>query len=168
MESAQQPEHLAWHETLEIHELVAFQSIGLLKLKDSYADITDPALKNLYKQAINGLSTNVEELLAFFPKAPYHRNDTTDEIDRNAKHSIYVGDLLALFKSGIKNYAIALSETATPSLREVLKKQFSSTVDMHAKIFTYMKKEDLYPAYDLEKLLTNDTQLAKKALSKTF
>jgi spore coat protein F len=25
--------HLAWHETLEIHELVAFQVIGLFKLK---------------------------------------------------------------------------------------------------------------------------------------
>lgn len=33
----QQPQHLAWHETLEIHELVAFQSISLMKLKKAYS-----------------------------------------------------------------------------------------------------------------------------------
>lgn len=27
------PSHLAWHETLDLHELVAFQTIGLMKLK---------------------------------------------------------------------------------------------------------------------------------------
>lgn len=25
--------HLAWHETLDLHELVAFQAIGLIELK---------------------------------------------------------------------------------------------------------------------------------------
>ncbi len=34
--------YLAWHETLEIHELVAFQSIGLMKLKKAYPKVTDP------------------------------------------------------------------------------------------------------------------------------
>ena len=28
------PNQLAWHETLELHELVAFQANGLIKLKN--------------------------------------------------------------------------------------------------------------------------------------
>jgi spore coat protein F len=31
--STQRPQHLEWHETLEIHELTAFQSNGLIKIK---------------------------------------------------------------------------------------------------------------------------------------
>ena len=40
-------QHLAWHETLEIHELVAFQANGLIKLKKTYRSIHDAQLKKL-------------------------------------------------------------------------------------------------------------------------
>lgn len=62
--------HLAWHETLDMHELVAFQTIGLIKLKRA-------------------------------------------------------GDLLGMAKTLVRNYAIAITETATPKLREVLQKQIN-------------------------------------------
>ena len=38
------PKILAWHETLEMHELVAFQSIGLMKLKIGLNNIQDSNL----------------------------------------------------------------------------------------------------------------------------
>lgn len=48
MENEQRSEqHLAWHETLEVHELV-----GLMKLKKAYQDIIDPMLQELYTKAI--------------------------------------------------------------------------------------------------------------------
>lgn len=64
------PEHLAWHETLEIHELVAFQAIGLMKLKKTLPEIDCPELRNLYQQTINGISQNIRELLEFYPIGP--------------------------------------------------------------------------------------------------
>mgnify|MGYP003574952742 FL=1 len=41
--------HLAWHETLELHELVAAQSNALMKFKIAYPKIKDPILKTIYK-----------------------------------------------------------------------------------------------------------------------
>ncbi|MEW9109585.1 MAG: spore coat protein [Cytobacillus gottheilii] len=158
--------HLAWHETLEIHELTAFQSIGLMKLKTAYGKVKDPALKELYEQAINGLSANIRELLEFYPLAP-RDDDETDEI-REDLLPFYAGDLLALFKTGVRNYSIAITETATPALRTVLKKHLNNAIDTHAKVFTYMYGKSFYPSYNLEKLLQNDVNLANKALQRSL
>ncbi|WP_062050913.1 spore coat protein [Bacillus sp. JCM 19034] len=155
-------QHLAWHETLEIHELVAFQSIGLMKLKKVYAEVTDPVLQQLYSEAINGLSTNIRELLEFYPMAP--RTDENEDHTREDQLPFYAGDLLALFKTGVRNYAIAITETATPVLRNVLKQHLNRAIDTHAKVFHYMYGKSYYPSYDLERLLQNDVNLASKAL----
>ncbi|RKL67036.1 spore coat protein [Salipaludibacillus neizhouensis] len=160
------PDHLAWHETLEIHELTAFQSIGLMKLKKAYPEVTDPALKELYTHAINGLSTNIRELLEFYPLAP--RSDEDDDEFRNAETPFYAGDLLVLFKTGVRNYAIAITETATPAVRKVLKQQLIRAIDTHAKVFNYMYEKSYYPSYNLEQLLQNDINLANKALNKSI
>ncbi|WP_142248104.1 spore coat protein [Alkalihalobacterium alkalinitrilicum] len=160
------PQHLAWHETLDMHELVAFQSIGLLKLKKAFPEITDPALKQLYTQAIKGISDNIRELLQFYPLAP--RQEQDDENNRNHNIPFYAGDLLALFKTGVRNYAIAITETATPALRNVLKEHLNRGIDMHAKVFNYMYERSYYPSYNLDQLLQNDVELANKALNKTF
>lgn len=157
---------LAWHETLEIHELVAFQSIGLMKLKKAYPDINDPALKGLYNQAIQGLSTNIQELLKFYPLAP--RTSGEDDDIRDDLLPFYAGDLLALFKTGVRNYSIAITETATPALRSVLKQQLMAAIDMHAKVYAFMYGKGLYPSYQLDQLLQNDVNLANKALKKSF
>ncbi|PIB49707.1 spore coat protein, partial [Pseudomonas sp. 2995-1] len=47
-------QHLAWHETLEIHELVAFQANGLMKLKKVLPEVTNQELKKIYQKAISG------------------------------------------------------------------------------------------------------------------
>jgi spore coat protein F len=64
-------QRLAWHETLELHELVAFQSVCLIKLKRSIPEIQNQELRNLYAQTIQILALNLCELLAFYPRAPY-------------------------------------------------------------------------------------------------
>ncbi|MBU9712855.1 spore coat protein [Evansella tamaricis] len=155
-------EHLAWHETLEIHELVAFQANGLMKVKMSFPDIRNVELKKIYQKAIKGMSKNLQELLEFFPDMP--RDESRGETDRNLT-PFYAGDLLGLAKATVRNYAIAITETATPEVRKVLKKQLNDCIDLHAQIFEFMEKSNYYPAYNLEELLANDMKNAKKALS---
>lgn len=161
-----QPRHLAWHETLEIHELVAFQSIGLMKLKQSFPEVTDPVLKNLYNEAIQGLSKNIQDLLKFYPLAP--RTGLEDEEIREDLLPFYAGDLLALFKTGVRNYSIAITETATPALRNVLKQHLMAAIDTHAKVYSFMYSKGFYPSYQFDKLLQNDVNLANKALRKSY
>ena len=67
---SQNPRHLAWHETLEIHELTAFQANNLMGFKMSLHDIKDPELHGLYTEAINGVEQNLRELLPYFHKRP--------------------------------------------------------------------------------------------------
>lgn len=165
--------HLAWHETLEIHELVAFQSNGLQKLKKSLPEVTDPELKRLYQKAVQGTTRNLRDLLEFFPEmAPLqHRDDYEDmrsieEDDReNPMTGFFAGELLGLAKTTVRNYSIAITETATPAVRRVLKNQLNECIDMHGEVFRYMHDKSFYPAYNLERLLRNDMRLAQRALS---
>lgn len=46
----------------------------------------------------------------------------------------YAGDLLGLAKTSVRNYAIAITETATPRLREVLTRQINSAIQLHAQV----------------------------------
>jgi spore coat protein F len=156
------PNHLAWHETLDLHELVAFQAIGLIKLKKSVRKISDQTLQTLYIQAINAIEKNLQELLQFYPYAPgdqtYQRQDT----------GFYAGDLLGLAKTTVRNYAIAITETATPQLREVLTRQLNGAIELHGQVYYYMYEHGYYPSYDLPKLLANDVQNAQKALKMQY
>ncbi|HAQ06906.1 MAG TPA: spore coat protein [Bacillus bacterium] len=155
------PQTLAWHETLEIHELVAFQAIGLMKLKKGLKDIQDPELRKIYTKAIQGLDMNLRELLKFYPYAPQAQQTS----DYRSTDSFLAGDLLAFAKTAVRNYAIAITETATPAVRKVMKKQLNQAIDMHEQIFSYMYKKGLYPSYNLSEILKNDMMLAKRAMS---
>lgn len=57
---------LAPHETLEIHELLAYKSTGLVKLKQTYPRIADPELKQLYAQTIRETEDSIRSLLGLF------------------------------------------------------------------------------------------------------
>ncbi|MBT2637476.1 spore coat protein [Bacillus sp. ISL-39] len=152
---------LAWHETLEIHELVAFQAIGLMKLKNGMKEVQDQQLRDIYMKSIQGLEMNLRELLQFYPYAPM----PTQSSNYRVSDSFLAGDLLAFAKTAVRNYGIAITETATPGVRRVLKKQLNSAVDMHERIYTYMYRNGLYPSYNLSKMLQNDMMLAKQAMS---
>lgn len=65
----------------------------------------------------------------------------------------------------VRSYAIAVTETATPSLREVLTKQLVAGIQLHANVFYFMLQRGYYPSYNLDQLLANDVQNAQKALS---
>lgn len=153
--------HLAWHETLEIHELTALQSIGLMKLKTAIGKVNDPNLRSLYEESIAQLQHNLQELLQFYPMAPVGPDDGYRE---QLDSAFYSGDLLAFSKTAVRSYAIAITETATPALRTVLNRQLQAAIQSHAKVFYYMYRHGYYPAYNLQQLLENDIKLARKAM----
>ncbi|ARB39213.1 spore coat protein CotF [Bacillus subtilis] len=152
---------LAWHETLEMHELVAFQSNGLIKLKKMIREVKDPQLRQLYNVSIQGVEQNLRELLPFFPQAPYRE----DEEEERADNPFYSGDLLGFAKTSVRSYAIAITETATPQLRNVLVKQLNAAIQLHAQVYRYMYQHGYYPSYNLSELLKNDVRNANRAIS---
>lgn len=110
--------------------------------------------------SIRALENNIQELLRFSPNAPVR-----EEEDERRDVGFYAGDLLGLAKTTVRNYAIAITETATPVLRMILVKQLNAAIELHARVYTYMYKRGLYPSYDLKKLINNDIKNAKRALS---
>lgn len=159
------PDHLAWHETLEVHELVASQSNGLMRLKNAIGEVKDKKLKSLYADTIKGTEKNIRELLKYYTVAPSAR---TEDETRNLSTAFYATDLLILSKSAVKNYASAIIETATPALRDTFVQHLQHCIKTHAKVFNFMYEKGLYPAYDLNKLLKNDVNNAQKALEMDY
>ncbi|WP_078547559.1 spore coat protein [Litchfieldia alkalitelluris] len=151
---------LAYHETLEMHELVAFQANGLMKFKKSIGMVKCSTLKGIYRRVIGDLEANLNELLAFYPMTPRY-SDNPAEMEKG----FYAGDLLGFLKASVRNYAIAITETATPELKNVLVNQMQKAIKAHSLVFNYMYQRGFYPAYNLNQLLNNDVVLAKKALS---
>lgn len=156
------PQHLAWHETMEMHELTAYQSNQLIHFKMVVDDVTNPQLKALYKEAIKSVEHNLKELLQYFPQAPQGTRNSSLGIDLTP---FYAGQLLGFAKTAVRTYAIAITETATPKLRETLQRQLNAAIQLHAKVFYFMLENGYYPSYDLPKLLANDVANANKALS---
>lgn len=161
MSTHKHPHHLAWHETMELHELTAFQSNHLMAFKMHLKDVKDPALRALYTETIQSLEHNLKDLLQFYPEAPTATRSSKGK-DMTA---FYAAHLLGFAKTAVRNYAIAITETATPQLRETLQKHLNNAIKLHGKIFYFMYERGLYPAYNLEQLLANDVNNAKKALS---
>ncbi|GAA0501116.1 spore coat protein CotF [Salinibacillus aidingensis] len=153
---------LAWHEALELHELVAFKSIGVMKMKMALPNITDQTLKGLYERSIQENQSDLQELMEFYRHVP--SPDGRNEEER-IHDTFFEGDLLAFTKAGVRNYAIAITETATPALKEVLTKQLNQCIRLHDMVYRYMFKQGHYPSYNLNKLFSNDLKLAQKALS---
>lgn len=155
---------LAWHETLELHELTVFKSVGLMKLKKGIKQVKDPQLRDIYQEGIDVLETSIRELLQFYRFAP-KPGLTSEYREERVETGFYAGDLLAFTKSEVRNYAVAITETATPQLKDVLIKQLNQAIECHTRIYNYMYENGLYPSYDLNQLLQNDIQLAQRAIN---
>lgn len=155
-------QHLAWHETMELHELTAFQSNQLIHFKMVVRDVKDPQLNALYVETIQAVEQNLQELLQYYPLAPTGVRKDTSGLDLTA---FYAGQLLGFLKTAVRSYAIGITETATPLLRDTLQKQLNAAINLHAKVFNFMLERGMYPSYDLPKLLQNDVKTANQALS---
>lgn len=57
-------------------------------------------------------------------------------------------DLLISAKSGVRNYAIALTESGTPEIKHTLTRHLEEALDMHERISSYMVEKGWYHAFD--------------------
>lgn len=65
-------------------------------------------------------------------------------------------DLLINAKSGVRNYAMAVTECATPEVRDILMKQLGEAIDSHEKITSYMMQRGLYHPYHIQEQIQLD------------
>lgn len=57
-------------------------------------------------------------------------------------------DLLMSAKTGIKLYAVAATESATPELRATFERHLFEAIEMHAKMTEYAMERGFYHPYD--------------------
>lgn len=74
-------------------------------------------------------------------------------------------DFLLTIKTGIRYYAVTLTETTSPALRKILYKQMEQAIDLHGKVSDLMiEKGWLYPN-DIDKQIELDIKSADMAIS---
>lgn len=76
-------------------------------------------------------------------------------------------DLLLSAKAGVRSLAVAITETATPEVKKVLKRELDNAIDLHDKLAQYMIENEMYHAYNIEEQINHDLEKGKKALSLT-
>jgi similar to spore coat protein len=74
-------------------------------------------------------------------------------------------DFLISAKTGIKTYAVALTESATPEIKTVLAKQLEEAVLTHETIATYMMQKGYYHPYDPNEQIKLDLTNMQNALN---
>lgn len=57
-------------------------------------------------------------------------------------------DLLISAKSGVRNYAMAVTESGTPEIKEVLIRHLEEALDLHERISNYMMEKGWYHAWN--------------------
>ncbi|WP_071394011.1 spore coat protein [Bacillus tuaregi] len=74
-------------------------------------------------------------------------------------------DFLISAKAGVRNYTVAITEAATPELRETLRAQLRMAIDTHEKITNYMIAKGYYYPHDLGEQLQEDLSVSNTALN---
>ncbi len=78
---------------------------------------------------------------------------------------IIATDFLNGIKSGIKNLATALTESATPEVRQVLRNQLNDALNTHEQFTNYLSSKGWYDAYNISRQIQMDMQTAQNTLS---
>ncbi|KHD37623.1 spore gernimation protein GerQ [Clostridium acetobutylicum] len=74
-------------------------------------------------------------------------------------------DFLISTKSGVKNYAVAITETATPRVRAILRKHLDEGINCHEKILNYMMTNGYYHPYNMQEQYKTDMKSTETALN---
>ncbi len=74
-------------------------------------------------------------------------------------------DFLLAAKASVRNYAVALSETTTPEVREVLRRHLNASIVTHENITKYMMSKGYYHVYNPQEQIKVDMQVADTAIS---
>lgn len=82
-------------------------------------------------------------------------------------NQVIATDFLISAKSGVQNYAVAITEATSPEVRLALKRQLKDAIATHEKISNYMMKNGYYNAYDMEEQYEVDMKTTDTTLSLT-
>lgn len=74
-------------------------------------------------------------------------------------------DFLIAAKSGMKMYAVALTESATPEVKAVLHKHLEEAIRTHEQITAYMVQNGFYHPYQINEQIQLDLNNSKIALN---
>ncbi|MFP7479343.1 spore coat protein [Terribacillus saccharophilus] len=74
-------------------------------------------------------------------------------------------DMLQSAKAGIKSYALAITETATPEIRQVLVKQLDEAITQHRNIALYMIDKGYYHPHDSAQQLEQNLAVGQTAIN---
>lgn len=74
-------------------------------------------------------------------------------------------DLLIAAKSGVRNYAMAVTETVTPEIKETLTQHLDEAIDMHERILRYMMERGWYHPWDEMEQMRLDLKNIETALN---
>jgi len=74
-------------------------------------------------------------------------------------------DFLISAKAAVRNYAVAITETATPELKAALREQLNSAIQTHEKITNYMIAKGYYHPHDLSEQLELDLTMTETAMN---
>ncbi|WP_027409673.1 spore coat protein [Anoxybacteroides tepidamans] len=89
---------------------------------------------------------------------------TTATTSQTLNDQIIATDLLIGAKNGIKNYAMAITEAATPEVRNTLKQHLNDAIQFHEQISQYMINKGYYHPTNVQEQLRVDLQAAQQAL----
>lgn len=78
---------------------------------------------------------------------------------------IIATDMLLSAKSGVRNYAMAVTEAATPEIRETLSLQLEEALDLYEEIVTYMITKGLYHPWNVKEQLLMDLRNTETVLN---
>jgi len=74
-------------------------------------------------------------------------------------------DFLMTAKSGIKNLALAITETSTKEVRDTLTQYLNDAIKTHEQISNYMISKGYYNPDDISRQLEMDIQATQTALN---
>ncbi|WHY32229.1 spore coat protein [Cytobacillus firmus] len=74
-------------------------------------------------------------------------------------------DLLIAAKSGVRNFAMAVTESGTPEIKEMLTRHLTEAIDMHEQVSLYMEEKGWYHAWDTNEQINLDLNNINTALN---
>ncbi|MCU9615058.1 spore coat protein [Caldibacillus lycopersici] len=90
---------------------------------------------------------------------PIHSKGMPDQAD-----SAIAMDFLITAKTGVRNYAIALTEATSPEVKAVLRNQLKSAIQLQTEIYQLMMEKEWFHPYDLPKQFEIDLRSAELAV----
>jgi similar to spore coat protein len=73
-------------------------------------------------------------------------------------------DLFVTAKSGVRNYAMAVTEAVTPEVRETLARHLEEAIETHERMTAYMMDRGWYHPWDRNEQLQVDLKTIDTAL----